>query len=195
MILLHFTTKYPNWKDYLTRNETHSNFDVGRQLEELYSNEIVHRIKVNDYYQQLRDSVISYKEFKYYSDSIFKLQNPIDSINHKKYEQLIDSLGYIPGYDELSLQQVRTHYIILQHYDGAKKAKFVKMFKRGVKKGVLPNTFYTQIEDRYRAKVGKPLLFGNSVKITETGEKVLHGKIRSMKKINKNRVKYGMGII
>lgn len=190
-------SRYPNWKNELFQSKTtHLNMPVASILENLYAREVLHRGKINLFYQQLRDSLINYEKFQFITDSLFKLQNPIDSLNHIQYKKLIDSIGYIPGYDELSIQQVRIHFIILQHIDNnTKKAKYVRMFRNGVKKGVLPSSYYIQIIDRYRAGVGKKLLFGSSVKINEKGEKIINGKLLPIKKVNRNRIKFGLGTI
>lgn len=191
-------SRYPNWKDELPTPEISKeiNQKVAIELEQLYENETLHRSKINSFYQQLQEQIISYEQFKHITDSIFKLQHPIDSVNHIRYRKLIDSLGYIPGCNELTIQQTKIHYILLQHFDNDKyKKKYVRLFKKGVKKGTLSANHYTQIIDRYKAAVGKKLLFGQSVKIDSDGKKVINGKLPSIRKLNRNRIKYGLGII
>jgi hypothetical protein len=67
------------------------------------------------------------------------------------------------------------------------------MLKPKVKKGLFPCNYYTQIVDRYRNLVGKKLLFDKSVRTSENGESVRSGKLASINRVNRNRIRYGVG--
>lgn len=190
---------FKDWKKILqetNRRANNLNVAVGNQLERMYLTEVKHRGQITSQYKDLQNGIIDRVRFQEVTDSIFKLQRPLDSLNHLEFDKLIDSIGYIPGYDELTTEQTRIIFLILQHYPNNKqKQKYIGMYKKRVKEGVLPALAYVQIVDRYRAAKGKRLKFGESVKVDSEGNKVLNGRIGNVNRLNIRRIKYGLGVI
>lgn len=199
-VMLNNFTVVSGWKDIISNKLSLSrpsdSVFLKDEMDALYKNEIMHRSKISHFYEEMGKEKITPEQFKQKVDSIFQLQRPIDKQNHRCFDRLIDSLGYIPGLNELNTKQTRIIYLILQHYDNnSTKLKYIKMLDKLTKKGLFPHIYFVQIVDRYRAGVGKKLRFGESVKIDENGKQVIDGKLQSTRKVNRNRIKYGLGTI
>lgn len=189
-----------SWRSYWLNEINDARIPINPTLEEYYSNifdlETRHRGKVNTVYQRVKSGEIDMTLFKQITDSIFKLQNPLDSISHAMFDKLVDSLGRIPCLKEVGIEQTRTVYMVMQHYKNNKtKLGYIELLEKEMLEGFFPYNYYTQIVDRYRSDLDLPLKFGQSVKFDENGNKDLYGNIKSLKKIMVNRAKFGINPI
>lgn len=153
--------------------------------------EKTHRSKIGSVYLLFQDSLITKNQWKNFTDSIFRLQNQLDSISQSLFKKAIDSLGYLPDFKELSADQVHMQLSIIQHLESSIwKKKLLKTFKKKVKEGTLPAPYYCSALDRYLEMTNQNLYFYETHK-AQYGELPPISK-RKTKKINKHRIRYGL---
>jgi hypothetical protein len=158
--------------------------------------EIRHRSKLNAIYRAQLNEEFSQEVFKQKTDSIFKLQAPLDSMSHALFDRVVDSLGRIPCLKEVGTKEVHIIFIVMQHYKPcARKERYIKMLKKEMLLGYFPSSYYAQIVDRNQKLKNKPLKFGMTETVTKNGKTEISGKIKNLKKLNLNRINYGLGSI
>lgn len=195
--------KFPGWRDSLNKYYSASlkkmnrdvffKPDLASLLVLLKERDILHRSKVNDLVGLLKENKISFDQFRYLSDSIMKLQEPVDKLNQFVFDSIVNADGELPNYRNADFDGGYTSFLIIQHMnDVALRKKYIKKHKKLLPEFLLNIEYYPMIVDRTKLLSNKKLVFGMAVKYDELGSKQMAAKLKRLRVVNKKRVLYGL---
>ncbi|AEA45338.1 hypothetical protein [Fluviicola taffensis] len=188
----HFQNEMTDFMKQITTSSKSSDSKILNILDSCYSLEQKHRIKIGSVYLKYRKNEITRNEFEKFSDSIFRLQNPLDEISSELFYRSMDTIGYVPGYRELNLEYIHMMFTIIQHLDNnEKKKRLIEDYLNQVKKNNLPSEYYVQIVDRYLESNNLPLQFLMTTK-AQSGNPINSLSKKELKQININRLLFGL---
>ncbi len=95
-------------------------------------------------------------------DSLWTLQNTLDSINQELIVGIIDQQGY-PGSSKVGPRLANTAFLVIQHAPQAIQEKYLPVLTREAEKGELRWGSLALLIDRVRLKQGKKQIYGSQI--------------------------------
>ena len=146
--------------------------------------------------QQYRSKVEVYKKnnaTKQKIDSLWTIQNSIDSINLKRLEEIIALHGQ-PGETLVGMDASTNSFLIIQHADLNTQKKYFPMIKEAALKNEVRPGAVAYLEDRILVCEGKMRCYGTQLHYTSDGKAELD-PIEDEKNVDARRAAMGLGPI
>ncbi len=124
-------------------------------------------------------------------DSLWALQNPIDSANTVRICEVIDSCGY-PGQSIVGPGEASTAFLVIQHADLEIQEKYLDIITAAADQGEVRWSSVALLVDRVHMRNKRPQIYGSQVSTDqETGE-YFFSEIAQPYKVDSLRATIGM---
>lgn len=128
------------------------------------------RIEDQKYRKQMRAVSDEHGWDSLQMDSLWALQNPIDSFNTARICQIMDDMGY-PGKSIVGPAEASTAFLIIQHSEIETQEKYLDLITKAADNGEVKWRSVALLVDRVNLGQGKPQIYGSQVNTNkETGE-------------------------
>jgi len=132
----------------LTNAQILNHSDLKRQLDSIS--------ELDQKYREILSAVGAGKAI----DSLWRLQNSIDSSNISFIKNIIDKYGY-PGKTLVGVPTNEAAWYVIQH--SRKIDQFLPLIKKNGKSGQLPFKLYAMMYDRFLVEHKKPQIYGTQI--------------------------------
>ncbi len=186
---------YNDWnkvkiKEGMGRKTTTIDFDLKKQIEDIYFDDQKYRSVIDAENPRLRDSLIDLYDIP--KDSIgtdfFAKQQKLDSINLIKIEKIIVDRGY-PGKDLVGELNKDVAWTVIMHNHQVNK--YIDLIKEAAEKNQMSYPKAAEMEDFYLMQKGYPQIYGTQT--AEINGKVTFWPIEDVKYVNTRRKEAGFG--
>jgi len=153
-------------------------------------------IRVSDqkYRQEMRGVADAFGWDSPQMDSLWALQNPIDSANTARICEIIDERGY-PGNAIVGSSYASVAFLVIQHADLETQEKYLDVITSAADEGEVRWSSVALLVDRVEMRNGNPQIYGSQVSSNkETGE-YYFARINDPHNIDSIRSSVGLGPI
>ena len=168
-------------------NEAGINLELMTELKEIGFTDQLHR-------RAMRSIDEKYGWDSPQMDSLWTLQNAVDSLNQIRIVEIIEEYGY-PGRSLVGPRQASTAFLVIQHSNQKMQEKYLPLLKEQAEKGEIRWSSVALLIDRVLLGKGEKQIYGSQVHTDqETGE-LYFGEIENPHKIDSIRSTVGLGTI
>jgi len=125
-------------------------------------------------------------------DSMWALQNPIDSMNTLRICAVIDSCGY-PGKSVVGPGEASTAFLVIQHAKQEVQEKYLDIITTAADEGEVRWSSVALLVDRVNMKQGKPQIYGSQLRTDQESGDMYFAEIAEPFKIDSIRATVGLG--
>ncbi len=125
-------------------------------------------------------------------DSLWALQNPIDSANLSRICEIMDEHGY-PGKSLVGPSYQGTAFLVIQHSDIDHQQKYLPLIKEAADKGEVRWSSVALLIDRVNLGIGKPQIYGSQIGTDKETNTYYVLELENPHKVDSLRTTVGLG--